>query len=87
MSSLERMRAAGWNDEIMGFVSALDADGYDMALDRAGDGSVKVEVSARPDACEDCLVPKEVMATILAKACETEVERIDLRYPVDVAGA
>jgi hypothetical protein len=57
-----------------------------MALDRASDGRIKGEVIARADACEDCLVPKEVMATILARACDVDVERIELRYPTDPAG-
>lgn len=87
MDTLERLRAEGWSEEVVGFAGALDADGYDMALDRSSDGRIMGEVIARPDACEDCLVPKSVMASILANACDVEVDRIELRYPTDPAGA
>lgn len=83
----EQLRSEGWSDQVVDFASALDADGYDMVLNRLDDGRIRGEVIARPDACEDCLVPKPVMASILAGACAVDTEHVELRYPGDAEDA
>lgn len=83
MNTIERLREQGWDESVVGFATALDADGYDMQLDRLEDGRLLGTVSARADACEDCLVPKPVLASILARACGVEAEAVELRYPGD----
>ena len=43
-----------------GLSSALEADGYQMAIGEAG-AKLSVVITAGPAACEDCLVPKDLM--------------------------
>ena len=66
--------------------SMLAADGYEVAV-RVGD-KLGIEVVAGPDACADCLVPKDVMAGVvsgmLARGGVTVAESdIELTYPAD----
>jgi hypothetical protein len=44
--------------------SALEADGYFLNAAVAGPG-LKIEIVAGPEACEDCLVPKDMMARMI----------------------
>ena len=62
--------------------SSLAADGYLMAV--AEDGPrVHVTISATPQACADCLVPKDLMRGILEQAIGVPADTIDLTYPRD----
>ena len=58
--------------------SSLAADGYQMEVAEAG---VRVRVTARPQACADCLVPKDLMRGILGQALGVSPDAIDLTYP------
>jgi hypothetical protein len=66
--------------------SSLRADGYDLAITESstdlGD-RIAVVVSATPEACEDCLVPKDLMRGILAQALSVAGDTIDITYPRD----
>lgn len=44
----------------------LDADGYDLHVEVAN--VITVRIAARDDACEDCLVGKDVMRGIVVDA-------------------
>jgi hypothetical protein len=44
---------------------------------------VSVSIVATPAACADCLVPKDLMRGILAKALGVDLGAIDLTYPRD----
>jgi hypothetical protein len=46
-------------------------------------GRVDVRISATPEACEDCLVPKPLMRGILGQALGVAEDSIDLTYPVE----
>lgn len=70
--------------ELEEFRKSLAADGYELNVD-VGDESATVNVVAGPDACDDCLVPKEIMRTMLAPALGVTAESIDLSYPTDHA--
>lgn len=65
----------------------LNADGYDLRV--AVDGRVQLRiVVAREDACEDCLVPKEIMSQMAAAALQERdggitAADIDLLYPAE----
>jgi hypothetical protein len=66
--------------------STLTADGY--LLEVAEEGTrVRVTISATPQACADCLVPKDLMRGILGQALDVPEETIDLTYPADFAPA
>jgi hypothetical protein len=72
-----------YTERTVAFASTLEADGYHMAI--AEDGTrVSVVITASPEACEDCLVPKDLMRGILSKALEVPGETIDITYPKDV---
>jgi hypothetical protein len=42
---------------------------------------VGVQILATPEACEDCLVPKPLMRTMLTDALGVPERSIDLTYP------
>ena len=46
-------------------------------------GRVRVTISATPDACADCLVPRDLMRAILGEALGVSPGAIDLAYPLD----
>jgi hypothetical protein len=63
----------------------LDAAGFDFAVARHED-RIRLTVSARPDACEDCLVPKSLFRQMAADEINdaglTPVE-LEILYPID----
>lgn len=44
---------------------SLDADGFELSLESVEDGAANVALTATPDACMDCLVPDEMMVSML----------------------
>jgi hypothetical protein len=60
----------------------LAADDYDLALTETPAG-IAARITAGPDACADCLVPKPLMRNILRDALGVPEERITLAYPDD----
>lgn len=68
------------------FSSGLAADGYSLVVNVLdGDGLV-VEIVAGPDACEDCLIPKEMFVGMLASRLSAEgvaFSELTLVYPTD----
>jgi hypothetical protein len=74
-SALERMRVM------------LSADGYELDID-AGHGGVRLTVRATAAACEDCLVPKELLASIaVSMLAEVGIvvlpDDVAIRYPAE----
>lgn len=61
----------------------LAADGYRLEVSQADGAPVRLQVVAGPDACEECLVPKEVFESIaldhLARAGLHSA--VEIRYP------
>jgi hypothetical protein len=68
-----------------GLSSALEADGYRLAIDEA-DAKLSVVITAGPDACEDCLVPKDLMRSMLSAELGVDAALIDITYPADRPG-
>jgi Fe-S cluster biogenesis protein NfuA len=65
----------------------LNADGYDLELTGI-DEKVRLRVVALEGACEECLVPSEVMTRILATKLQSaqpamQPEDIVITYPTD----
>jgi hypothetical protein len=56
-----------------------------MAIEEA-DAKLSVIITAGPDACEDCLVPKDLMRSMLSSELGVDAAVIDLTYPVDQPG-
>lgn len=68
------------------FSSGLAADGYTMEVSQSGSGGLRLEIVAGSDACEECLIPKEMFVGMLAARLNSEgVEFSDLSlvYPDD----
>jgi hypothetical protein len=62
--------------------SSLAADGYHLEIAAQKD-RILVTISATPEACADCLVPKDLMRGILEQALGVPADTIDLTYPRD----
>jgi hypothetical protein len=74
-----------YTERMADIATMLAADGYDLAVEENG-ARVALTVSPGPDACEDCLVPKDVLRGIAAHQLGLEGELIDITYPVDLPG-
>ena len=61
----------------------LQADDYRLDVDVQGE-SADVQIVAGPDACEECLVPKPLMQSMLAPVLGVEPASIRLNPPSDV---
>jgi len=69
-------------ERIVALRSTLAADGYLLQIAEEGT-RVHVTISATPQACADCLVPKDLMRGILGQALDVPEDAIDLAYPRD----
>ena len=65
---------------VAGLRQALESDGYRLDLEERA-GRLVASISATPDACEDCLVPKPVMLVMIEQALGVPQHLIDLHYP------
>ena len=67
--------------------SMFAADGYELTLREDVPGELTVEIKAGPDACADCLVPKDMMRAqfeaALSEAIEFDTPKVKLVYPND----
>jgi hypothetical protein len=74
-----------YSERAVALSSALAADGYHMAIEEV-DSKLSVVITAGPDACEDCLVPKDLMRSMLGSELGVDGSIIDITYPVDRPG-
>ncbi|HET6300375.1 hypothetical protein [Microbacterium sp.] len=65
------------------FRRSLEADDYHLDIALEGDAAT-ARIVAGPDACAECLVPKDLMRNMLAPMLGVDAERIELTYPVEV---
>lgn len=72
------------DEELAGIAEALRADGYELAVTDASE-TLSLQITALEDACEDCLVPAEIMAPMISAAIGGRYapEQIRLAYPRD----
>jgi Fe-S cluster biogenesis protein NfuA len=65
------------------FRPGFDADGFDVSVDSVGpDGVVIVRIDHRPDACEECLIPDDMLGPMLTSAMQRvapAVQRVELK--------
>jgi hypothetical protein len=64
----------------------LQSDGYSMDVDVQGENA-NVAIVAGPEACEECLVPKDLMRMMLEPALGVAADRITLVYPTDAVAS
>ena len=76
---------SSYTERMADIATMLSADGYNLAVEENGH-RVALTVSPGPDACEDCLVPKDVFRGIAAHQLGIEGDLIDITYPVDLPG-
>jgi hypothetical protein len=65
----------------------LEADGYELALREEGADLLVAEIRAGPDACAECLVPKDMMRGYFDSALRKALDAppaVELIYPADV---
>ena len=74
-----------YSERMQDIASMLAADGYNLAVEEVGH-RVALTVSPGPEACEDCLVPKDVFRGIAAHQLGIEGGLIDITYPADLPG-
>lgn len=74
-----------YEEKLTDITTMLAADGYNLAVEENGH-RVALTVSPGPDACEDCLVPKDVFRGIAAHQLGIDGDLIDIAYPVDLPG-
>ena len=72
-------------ERTLALASTLEADGYHMAIE-GDEARVSVVITASPEACEDCLVPKDVFRGIASHQLGIDGDLIDITYPVDLPG-
>jgi hypothetical protein len=65
--------------------SSLAVDGYALELNEH-DGRIGAVITAGPETCADCLVPKDLMRAILGQALGVDGQAIDLTYPSEAGG-
>jgi Fe-S cluster biogenesis protein NfuA len=63
----------------------FDADGFDIAVESAdaAAGVVVVRIHHRPDACEECLIPDDMLGPMLTTAMQRvapAVQRVELKH-------
>jgi hypothetical protein len=63
---------------------SLAVDGYRLDL-RERDGRIGAVITAGPETCADCLVPKDIMRAILGQALGVDGQTIDLSYPTEAS--
>jgi hypothetical protein len=68
------------NPQVSALKASLAADGYELSITSEGD-AVSVAVSAGPAACAECLVPKPIFRSILARAMGVGETTMTLTYP------
>lgn len=70
---------------LTGLREGLQADGYDLVVEDHADDLLALRVVALDNACEDCLVPKDLMESVILDALPDDlgVRQVSLRYPTD----
>jgi hypothetical protein len=65
------------------FRQSLGADGYGLRVDTVEAGVLRLSILALADACEECLVPKELMTAMIQDTISREsgIREIELTYP------
>lgn len=64
--------------------STMQADGTDVELLAIEDGTARLRLVFDPDACEECVVPKQVMETValrLLGGADESIKRVEIDDP------
>jgi len=80
-----RGEEVNYSERMADIATMLAADGYNLAVEE-NERRVALTVSPGPDACADCLVPKDVFRGIASHQLGIDGELIDITYPADLPG-
>jgi len=61
--------------------ASLAADGYELVIAEGEGDSIVCTVASGPDVCDDCLVPKSVVGSLVADALGIHEQRVIVHYP------
>jgi hypothetical protein len=67
-----------------GIKGALNADGYDLAVEPAAAEDFTIRITAGPDACAECLIPKRIMSDMIGAVAPAGITW-SLEYPPEHA--
>jgi hypothetical protein len=73
-------------ERVSDIAAALAADGYVLTVEVPSAGRVTARIEATPEACAECLVPKQVMGGLIAQAISDpslDAGAIEVVYPVE----
>jgi hypothetical protein len=75
----------GLREALQPLCQSFATDGYRMTVASLEHGTLTIVIEAREGACEECLVPKEVMGGIVQNTLPADcgVKAIELIYPRD----
>jgi hypothetical protein len=73
--------SADYTQALRALSMTLEADGYTLAVVARDPATVDVAVEAGPDACADCLVPKDVFVAMAKGMLPDTVTTITVSYP------
>ncbi|MGO1182713.1 MAG: hypothetical protein ACTHZ5_03390 [Micrococcaceae bacterium] len=62
----------------------LATDGYILDITETAPGRLAARISAEDGVCSDCLVPKSLMAGMIANATGQNPESIEIAYPAEL---
>jgi hypothetical protein len=73
-------------DALEPLADALLADGYELRATQTAERAARVEVVPTADACEDCLVPRDVFGAIIRTRLAEVLSgtwQVEVIYPAD----
>ncbi|MBI2863784.1 MAG: hypothetical protein HYX94_04400 [Chloroflexi bacterium] len=76
---------ASIEEQLLEVRRTLEADGYELKVDGVEGGLLRLTVIAGENACEECLMPKDIMVMMVEDSVQSrpEIRRIEVRYPHD----
>jgi hypothetical protein len=82
----EKAMAGSLRDALEPVAQQLQADDYVLEYELTEDDVLDCTVVAGPEACEECLVPKELMSMMITdqlRSAGLSISDVHLRYPFD----
>lgn len=69
---------------LAGLRMGYQSDGYDLVVDEVTQGVAKLRITAGPDACVECLVPKPIAVQMIQTTLEDVpgLSEIQVEYPL-----
>jgi len=71
------------SEKLVGIISSMKADSYELDIVNVESQALHLRIEALDGACEDCLVPSNIMTTIISTALDGRYssEQIRIEYP------